>query len=553
MLPEATPLALTGPGPLGIWQSALALSPAGDVLAYATPRSGSTAIVVRPLDHDSSTVLAGTTGAYHPFFSPDGSWIGYFSGHELRKVRTAGGSPVTLTTVDRPVGAVWLSDDRILLFQQDGFQLRWVSAAGGSDSTMLLGTQFGNPEVLPGGRYALGQISSGQLALLSLTDGRLSAITRRGVIPLDSVNVSDLLFGASPKYSPSGHIVFGSGDGVLMALPFDVGSLRVTGEPVPVVTGVRIEEGYGFAEFALAPDGTLVFVPGVSQLFGHIAYVDQSGRFDTLPFPRAQYTQPRLSPDGARLATQRRKEFGGWEVLVMDLGSRVIQRVDVEGNYRAFPAAWAPDGKTLMFGLWDPVQFLVAGARLYTLGAGTWTTMPPFKGSYMSIAPNGQDFVYSDWRTGELFVRKLVGDTTLTRIPARGFAATFSPDGRWLAWGSVDGGVAVSPLPPTGAIFSVSERGQQPLWSPDGSRLIYRDGRRFYHVDVDTTRGFRTGRAQLFAEGPFIRTFAWNHTIGPDGRLAVLLSAPGESTRNLRVITGFRDVLRRLAPPDDQR
>jgi eukaryotic-like serine/threonine-protein kinase len=547
VLPAHAPLALTGPGPLGVWQSALALSPAGDVMAYVAPRGGSTTLVVRPLDRDSVSVLQGSDGAYHPFFSPDGAWIAYFSGNELRKIPVGGGTSITLTTVDRPAGAAWPSEDRILLFQQDGFQLRWVSSAGGGDSTVILGTQFGTPEVLPGARWAVGQLSSGQLALLSLSDATLSAITRKGVVPLDSVDVADLLFAASPKYASSGHLVFGSGDGVLTALPFDAASRRVMGEPVPVVNGVRIEEGFGFAEFALAPDGTLVFVPGVSQLYGQIAYVDRAGRYDTLPFPRGQYTQLRMSPDGTRIAAQIRKEFGGWEVLVMDLVTGVRRRVDVEGNYRSFPAAWAPDGKTLMIGLWDPVQFLTLGASLYSLEQGTWERLSPFRGSYMTIAPNGDDFVYSDWRTGDLFIRRLRGDTSTTRIPARGFAASFSPDGRWLAWGGVDGGVSVSPLPPTGAIHPVAERGQQPLWSSDGQRLIYRDGRRFYEVTVNAGAGFRAGRPQLLAEGPFIRTFAWNHTLAPDGRLAVLVSAPGRETRAVGVVTGFLGELRRLA------
>ena len=67
-------------------------------------------------------------------------------------------------------------------------------------------------------------------------------------------------------------------------------------------------------------------------------------------------------------------------------------------------------------------------------------------------------------------------------------------------------------------------------------------------VRVVTAAGFRTGRPTLLAEGPFIRTFAWNHTIGPDGRLAALISSPGESTRELGVITGFDRELLRLAP-----
>ncbi len=549
LLPAEAPLALTGPGPLGMWQLAVTLAPQGDRLAYTAARGGTTVLAVRPLDRDSAVVLPGTEGAYYPFFSPDGQWIAYFAGSELRKVLATGGSPVTITTVERPSGAVWPRADEILVFQQDGFQMRWVSASGGLDSTILFHSQFGAPEMLPGGDWAVGHLASGQLALLSLVDTTLLAITRRGVVPLDSVQLADLLMGASPKYVASGHLVYATGDGVLMALPFDAATRQVRGEPVPVVGGVRIEEGFGFAQSAIGPDGSLVYVPGRSQLHGRIASIRPGGGFDTLPLPRGQYTQPRMSPDGTRLAVQVRKATGGWEVLIVNLETGVPQRVEVEGNFRAYPAAWTPDGLSLLVGRFHPVRNVFLSARLYTFAQRSWEDLPPPVGSYMSIAPNGREFVYSDLRTGDLYVRSLRGDPTSTRIPARGWAASFSPDGRWLAWGGADGGVAVSPVPPTGAIHNVAEGGQQPVWSPNGKRLIYRDGRRFFEVAVETTGGFRSSRPTFLAEGPFIRTFAWNHTLASDGRLIVLLSTPGEHTRELGVITGFDQRLMELAPP----
>lgn len=551
VLPENAAVALTGPGPLGIWQLAVALAPDGDKVVYVAPRGGTTALAVRPLDSDSAVVLAGTEGAYHPFVSADGQSIGHFVGNELRRISASGGSAVTLTTVDRPAGAAWPVPGTILVFEQDGFLLRWVSASGGGqDSTVLLEAQFGAPEVLPGGRWAVGHLSSGQLALLSLADGALRAITRRGVLPLDSVRLDDLLIGASPKYVSSGHLVFGTEDGLLMALPFDPDARGIRGGPVPILTGVRIEEGFGFAQFDVAPDGTLIYVPGRSQLYGHVASLRPDGRYDTLPLPRGQYTQPRLSPDGTRLAVQARKPVGGWEVLIVDLETGVRQRVEVPGNYRAYPASWTPDGQALLVGLFRPVRNVFLGARLYSFTSHEWEDLPPLDGSYLTIAPNGREFAYSNWRTGDLFIRPLRGDTTPVRIPARGFAASFSPDGRWLAWGGADGSVAVSPVPPTGAIYQVAERGQQPLWMPDGRRLVYRDGRRFFEVPIETSAGLRPGRRRLLAEGPFIRTFAWNHTVGPDGRLAVLVSMPGDEARQLGVITGFDLELRRRVPPD---
>jgi hypothetical protein len=172
----------------------------------------------------------------------------------------------------------------------------------------------------------------------------------------------------------------------------------------------------------------------------------------------------------------------------------------------------------------------------------------------MSFSPSGEEFVYSNWKTGDLSIRSLRGDTTSTPVPARGTAASFSPDGRWLSWGGSDGGVAVSPLPPTGAIHQVAARGQQPVWTPDGQHLIYRDGRRFFEVPIDTRGGgFRTGRPRLLAEGPFIRTFAWNHTLSKTGRLAAMVAMPGSETRELGVITGFAaDVARRVRPQGDR-
>ncbi len=549
LLPDNAPLALTGPGPLGIWQLAIAVSPTGNQVAYASPQGGTTMLALRPLDGDSAVILPGTEGAYHPVFSPDGEWIAYFAGADLRKVLVRGGSPITLTTVERPVGVVWHTPDELVLFQQEGFQMRRISASGGRDSVVALPAQFGAPSSLPGGDWIAGHLGSGQLALLSLADATIMAITGRGVIPVDSVHVADLLFGTSPKYVASGHLVFGAGDGALMALPFDAASRRVIGVAVPVADRVRSEEGFGFAQYAITSDGTLIYVPGLNQLYGQLVSIRPDGVFDTLPLPRAPYTQPRMSPDGTRLAVHVRKAVGGWEIVVLDLESEVVQRIEAAGGFRAYPGSWMPpDGKQLMVGLFHPVGNGFRGARMYTFADRSWEDLPRFDGSYLTISPTGTQFVYSNWRTGDLFTRAVHGDTTSTPIPARGTAASFSPDSRWLSWGGTDGQVAVSPLPPTGAVYTVAPRGQQPLWSPDGRHLIYRDGRRFFEVTVESTGGFRTGRPRLVAEGPFIRTFAWNHTMMGNGQLVAMVAMPGDATRELRVITDFPALLAQRAP-----
>ena len=547
LLPEHRPVALAGPSPAQGWQTAIALSPRGDQLAYITPQGRTTMLAVRPLEGDSAVVLRGTEGAYLPFYSPDGQWIAFFSGTLLRKVPAAGGDPVTLVQVDRITGALWAGGDRILVFENEGFDLHWISATGVSaDSVVHLGTQFGTPGLLPGGEWAVGQLGSGQLALLSLRDGLELAVTRRGVLALDSVQQSDLLFGTSPHWIEPGYLVYAAGDGDLMALPFDGPRRRVRGEPAPVLNGVRMEAGFGYAEFAMVPEGTLVYVPGLNQLYVTPAFVGPGGHIDTLPFPRGPYVQPRISPDGTLLAAQMRNPVGGWQVLLMDLATGLRRQVPVEGNYRPYPASWMPSGRELMIGLWDPVQFVNYGARIQSLETGQWTDLQLYGASYLSVAPDGKSMIFSDWHTGDLYLRSLGEDTTRRSIPGRGFAASFSPDSRWAAWGSVAGGIQVSPVPATGAIYTAAERGQQPLWSPQGDALIYRDGSRYYRVPVLRDGRFHAGRPELVAEGPFLATFAWNHSMTPDGRLLVLLTGPETQARNVGVITDFPARLRRL-------
>jgi len=118
-LPESAPIAPIGSAPLGIGRPALAISPDGTNLVYVAAVGGKTQLYRRPMDQFEAVPIPGTEGAYNPFFSPDGQWIGFFAGNEMKKVSILGGGPVLLCEVYNPYGASWGPDDRIIFSHQE--------------------------------------------------------------------------------------------------------------------------------------------------------------------------------------------------------------------------------------------------------------------------------------------------------------------------------------------------------------------------------------------------------------------------------------------------
>ncbi len=265
----------------------------------------------------------------------------------MKKVQISGGEPVPLAQdFLTPVGASWADDGRILVADHEGRQPTWIPAAGGAGEVLdTVGAYFQAPALVPGGKWAVGTLAySGTLALFSLEDATLYAVTRDG-LRTDSIEPQDRLVGFSPAYSPTGHLLYlSAGDGVLMALPFDSETGDVLGDPAPVMAGVRKEEVYGFGHFAIGDDGTLIYAPGGNAEIGYLAFVDSSGSVDTLAFPRALYESIYLSPDGRRAAFSVRSELGVRTVNVLDLAGQRQEQLRATGT----PNAWSATGEELV-------------------------------------------------------------------------------------------------------------------------------------------------------------------------------------------------------------
>ncbi len=264
----------------------LAWSPEGRYLAYPADRAGVRQLFLRARDQLEPIPISGTEGALHPFFSPDGQWIGFFADDSLKKVSVAGGPPVTLCPAGTRYGASWGPDDTIVFASDSAPGLWQVPAAGGEPKPLTTPVpsegRHNWPEFLPGGRAVLFTISMQG----PISDKRIA------VLSLDSGETQILLEGTDASYAPSGHLVFGR-EATLWAAPFDPDRLEVTGTPAPMVEGVQVNALGGWALYALGPDGSLAYRTGQLSSASPTA-VDREGVATPLTGEPHRWGEPRF-------------------------------------------------------------------------------------------------------------------------------------------------------------------------------------------------------------------------------------------------------------------
>ena len=289
--------------------------------------------------------IPGTERAANPVFSPDGEWILYVADRQLRKVNLANGASVTLADSASVSlgfgGATWLDDGTVVYVPQDLNRLLRVSANGGPsttimDNTGLQGVGFGYPTPLPGARGVL-------------FEGCTSGCVTMGLRVLDlRTGQQKLLVNEATQgwYLPTGHLLYARRDGTLLAAPFDLDKLEVTGTGVPVIQKVLVV--FGAPQLAWSSNGTLVYATGEGQggentfvrvgMDGAVAAVD-SGWF-------GQFTSFALSPDGRQLAVGSGAGAGALNVWIKQLDRGPFTRISFGGADRR--PVWSPD----MAGWW---------------------------------------------------------------------------------------------------------------------------------------------------------------------------------------------------------
>jgi WD40 repeat protein len=407
------------------------------------------------------------------------------------------------------------------------------------------------PQALRGGKGVLFATVSasgqGSLRVLTPSDGKLRTL------------VENSTYG---RFLASGYLVYYQRE-TLFAAPIDTGRLELTGSAVPLVYTVSISGDR--ADFDLSTSGTLVYRRGsIRKILPSWLY--STGKIEPVLAKAGNYSSPRLSPDGTRLALSVIRE-GRESLWVYDLGRETWNRLTSEDEPEFLPT-WTPDGEFLAFRSGNALAWTQSdGSRKVerlpgvNRNAGPWSFSADGKWlAFWPLQPGSDLWIVPVERTpGILRLRQ--PQLLLQQAGSKG-APAISPNGRWLAYSSDASGrfeVYVMPLSPegraTGRKWLVSNGGGcSPIWSQNGRELFYANFDRYIRVVAYTIKN------DLFvAEKP--RLWSGKHLadiglfpsfdVAPDGKrvLALFDSEEAKPETNLHVLLHVDDELQRLIPP----
>ena len=541
------------------------LSPDGKKLVLKIKNSDlENQLHLRPMDDPEGTLIRGTEGVNEAFFSPDGEWIAFFTGQQLKKVSLRGGVPITLCEVSSTTAhGSWGPGDTIIF--GDSNQLFRLSSNGGKPEELIKANEgidaYRTPQILPDGKAVL------YTAVLGLGSGDF----RIEILFLETgqskVAIED---GKSGQYANTGHLIYEpSGTGTLMAVPFDLQALEVKGDPVQVLQGVR-QTLSGSADYSLADDGTLVYVEGEGGTLtfpGKPVWVNRDGGEvesiveNTLEFPR----YPRISPDGRRLAiTTGQGNAGG--LWVYDLGGQPPYPLSLEGmNSRP---VWTPDGKKVAFssGVGTLRDLFWIPADGSTLDPEPLLESNPSDQFPESWTPDGQELIFVQTNANgandimavspnEGEPRLVVQTQHSAPTSERGGVASLSPDGNWLAYVSAVTGepeIWVRPYPGPGAPVRVSPSGGlEPVWSRDGHEVYYLEGSKMMAVKIEAQPELRPQPAEALFDGDYFYRNRPSYDVATDGRFLMIQPTATTQDAQIYVVLNWFEELKRLVPTDN--
>ncbi len=494
----------------------LDLSTDGSLMVYrGRGDEGQSQLWVRRWDALEATPIRNTDrgGAWDPAISPDGREVAFRAGYSIRVVPLEGGASRTLLTDSARCCLSWSPEGDWVYYTRLSQGLSRVPASGGPSEVVTqvdtaAGDLFhGSADAVPGGR----------VVLFTTGDG---SIPRIQALDLETGELRDLTPGRTPRYSPTGHLLFmDANEGTLSAAPFDVKNLELTGAAVPMAEGV-LQNPQGSRFFDISASGRLVYRTGATAGIYTPVWVERNGTFREIdtewtfdpgsdPGGPIDYRGLSLSPDGTRLAVTILDD-ANYDIWIKELPRGPLTRLTFDEG-ADFRPRWTPDGNAVTFlsdrrealstdiflkrtsftgdaqlimdhelpfreGAYSPDgAWLIARTDRGTLNAGgdIWSFRPDrdtvpaplvvtdYDVKAISISPNGRWLMYESNETGrnEVYVRPLpdVDEGKWTVSTAGGVMPRWAHSGREVFYVNADNEMVAAQVLP-GAVFQVGDR-----------------------------------------------------------------------------------------------
>jgi serine/threonine protein kinase len=555
----------------------VAISPDGRRMAYIASHR----IYLREMDQLVSKPVAGTdTDPLELTFSPDGQSLAYFvqlpsgvglAGTEFRlmKIPIAGGTPVALSPpTGSPHGVRW--QGHTIAFGQNTDRVRGIFTvpdtpdASGMLTTLIAAgkdERVGQPYLLDGGKVVLftvetgsGNAVEGSLVLQAPGETTRTVLVKGGI---DGVPVADRL-------------VYWQSD-TLFGIGFDARARAVRGEPVPILKGVRASTvASGDAQYGVADNGTLVFVPGsAGGLERELVWVDRHGKEEIIPMPIRAYRHPRISPDGTRIVvaieTPPRDESQNVNLFIWDVARHGLTQLTSDSDRANDFPLWMPGGRSVVYrslstdGTARIMQLDASGAtapeKVLDLGK-----IDRRFGTLESVAPDGHAVTIRMMGRGiDVYTLPLTGSDRVPRplldSPAIEMSSAISPNGKIVAYVYGDGGsgghIFARPYPDIARDrWPVStEAGDDIVWARSSGELFFISGGKMLGVIVQPGPVF--GReTELFDNTPYLDAYlsGVDYDVASDGRFLMIRQTGVGSESGVKpslvIVTHWTDELR---------
>jgi eukaryotic-like serine/threonine-protein kinase len=524
------------------------VSPDGNAVAFVAAREqGAVRLWVRPLNSIHARALTGTEGATFPFWSPDSRTLGFFAGGKLKTVPVDGGTPSEICAAPIGRGGTWSTQGTIVFSPDFQSVLEQVPATGGTPTAATVMDKSKHdshrwPYFLPDGKHFLylavvhaNPTDNRDGIYMASPDGKENHLVMRGY-----TNVA---------YA-AGRLVF-TRDNTLMAQPFDPKTGTLHGEAERLSDDVLLDQTTWRAQFDASGSGVLVYGSGGLTPWQAVWY-DRSGK-EIGPAGEKVFNllSLRLSPDGARLATEAGESQS--EIWIYDRNRAVNTRLTFGPSQNSSPV-WSPDGQWIAYagvrsknGLYrKPANGMGKEEMLFEGDAATRNPYDWSSDGKFLLFGEGDGSV-----KGKLWALPLTGDRKPVPLSQDTYVvngAKFSRDGHWVTYASNESGrleVYVMPFGGGTGKWQVSTTGgSQPLWRRDGKELFYwsQDNTLMSVPITLKPEGVEVGAARPM--------FRFNNPIGTvgiispydvsaDGQRFVLITTPEHTPRPITLVTNW--------------